>query len=33
MKKRAWIGSLEVLLSDAEQALASGCDDVDLARA
>jgi hypothetical protein len=28
-----WIGSLEVLLSDAEQALASGFDDIDLARA
>jgi hypothetical protein len=28
-----WLGTLEVLLSDAEQALGSGFDDVDLARA
>ena len=32
-EEEGWIGSLEVLLSDAEQALASGFDDVDLARA
>jgi len=32
-EEEGWIGSLEVLLSDAEQALASGFDDIDLARA
>jgi hypothetical protein len=32
-EEEGWIGSLEVLLSDAERALASGFDDIDLARA
>ena len=32
-EEEGWIGSLEVLLSDAERALGSGFDDIDLARA